>query len=164
MRCRQCSAEIPPGQTICPQCGTAVDFDPSSTVAIRSNLLRLKRPRSVPEGAPVTPDEGITLHIRGLKRYLCSAELKNLVLGRADPENAVYPGLDLTPYGAEQRGVSRRHVSLNYAGGILTVRDLRSANGTWLNGQQLQPQRPYPVNDGDELILGQLAIGIRYGR
>lgn len=164
MKCGRCSADITPGQTTCPQCGAVLEVDPSSTVAIRYDLLRAKRGRNnQPDAAESAPERNLILQIRGLQRRINLAYVQNIVLGRADPGSGFYPDFDLGPFGAEQRGVSRQHVLLNYASGILTVTDLDSANGTRLNGQTLQPQRPYPVNDGDELILGQLAIGVRYG-
>ncbi|MCC7209601.1 MAG: FHA domain-containing protein [Anaerolineae bacterium] len=164
MKCGRCSADIAPGQRVCLQCGAILEADPSSTVAIRFDLLRAKRARSnQPEAADPAPEQSLILQIRGLQRKLSLHHVQNLVVGRADPGSGFYPDFDLGPFGAEQRGVSRQHLMLNYANGILTVTDLDSANGTRLNGQALQALRPYPVNDGDELILGQLAIGVRYG-
>jgi hypothetical protein len=51
--------------------------------------------------------------------------------------------------------VSHRHAILARLGdGSLTVRDVGSANGTRLNGRDLEPLADAPLKDGDELTLG----------
>jgi 3',5'-cyclic-nucleotide phosphodiesterase len=48
-------------------------------------------------------------------------------------------------------GISRQHARLDFDGRSWTVEDLQSTNGTFLNGQQLEPGRKYPVQIGDRL-------------
>lgn len=50
--------------------------------------------------------------------------------------------------------VSGRHLEIAEGAGGLVVRDLGSRNGTWLNGRQLEPDKPEKVEIGDELRLG----------
>ncbi|WHT19899.1 FHA domain-containing protein [Crossiella sp. CA-258035] len=52
--------------------------------------------------------------------------------------------------------VSRRHACLDRSGDEVTVSDLGSTNGTWLNGQRLHG--PQPLRDGDLLRLGGLEL------
>jgi pSer/pThr/pTyr-binding forkhead associated (FHA) protein len=40
------------------------------------------------------------------------------------------------------------------AGGKVTLRDIGSANGTRLNGRDVQPLTDVVLHDGDELTLG----------
>ncbi len=47
--------------------------------------------------------------------------------------------------------VSRRHAMLRHAEGILTVEDLGSRNGTFLDGVRLAPCEPAPVKAGSRL-------------
>src|SRR5262249_4559441 len=51
--------------------------------------------------------------------------------------------------------VSSEHASLSWHDGIWFVRDLASTNGTWLNGQRLQPGADVEVPLGSHLALGQ---------
>jgi pSer/pThr/pTyr-binding forkhead associated (FHA) protein len=41
---------------------------------------------------------------------------------------------------------------------MVHVLDLSSVNGTFLNGQRLTPEVPYPVRTGDKLRLGNFNI------
>ncbi len=85
--------------------------------------------------------------------------IKNeLVIGRLEPDQAVFPGLDLAPYRAAELGVSRRHAAIRWQGNHLVVSDLGSDNGTILNGMRLQPDIPYRLADGDTLYLGHLKM------
>jgi pSer/pThr/pTyr-binding forkhead associated (FHA) protein len=52
-------------------------------------------------------------------------------------------------------GISRRHVLLlRQPDGGVQVRDLGSANGTLLNGQEVPPGVDTPLKEGDTLALG----------
>jgi predicted component of type VI protein secretion system len=48
---------------------------------------------------------------------------------------------------------SRRHAAVDLRGGRLTVRDLGSRNGTFLNGDRVQ--QPRPLAKGDRLLVGE---------
>jgi len=52
--------------------------------------------------------------------------------------------------------VSRLHCSLNYSSktGLFTLTDEASTNGTHLNGEALEPHKPYQLRHGDEIQLG----------
>lgn len=52
------------------------------------------------------------------------------------------------------KGVSRQHLLFNEYQEGCYVQDLDSLNGTWLNGEQLEPNTEYEIRDGDELELG----------
>ncbi len=86
-----------------------------------------------------------------------------LILGRGDPASERSPDVDLTNFGAQQAGVSRRHARLAAdEAGTLTLIDLDSANGTWLNGQRLPANLPGALQDGDEIRLGLLKFIITF--
>jgi hypothetical protein len=52
--------------------------------------------------------------------------------------------------------VSRRHAEISVAGEDIRIRDLRSTNGTWVNGKQITTWRQ--LRDGDEIQLGDLLL------
>jgi predicted component of type VI protein secretion system len=54
--------------------------------------------------------------------------------------------------------VSRKHCELFEAGGKLTVRDLGSSNGTFVNGKRVLGQQPLKV--GDELTVGSVTLRV----
>lgn len=54
--------------------------------------------------------------------------------------------------------VSRRHCEFHEANGVLTVRDLGSANGTFVNGKRVLGQQALKV--GDELTVGSVTLRV----
>ena len=59
--------------------------------------------------------------------------------------------------------ISRSHCRINRKGNQYTITDLQSANGTYVNKIRLQPNQPYPINNGDIIRLAnsdfQVSIG-----
>lgn len=49
--------------------------------------------------------------------------------------------------------VSRRHAKITRNAGEWRIEDIGSTNGTWLNGQRLEPGRAYPIATGDTVRL-----------
>ncbi len=86
-------------------------------------------------------------------------EADELVVGRGDDENPV--ALDMTPYGAFDCGVSRRHAILTLRREGMYVQDLGSTNGTRINGFSLVPERNYRLRNTDEIEIGRLRIIVR---
>lgn len=60
-----------------------------------------------------------------------------------------------------QYGVSRRHVMLRPSRNKLYIMDLRSTNGTHVNGLPLGVGWAYALKDGDLLTLGRLHVRVR---
>lgn len=85
-----------------------------------------------------------------------------LVIGRVDPNTGFTPDLDLTPYGAKEAGVSRRHLHIFHNEQKLYLQDNGSRNGTSLNNTKVQPDEPHPLHDGDFLVLGRLPLTLYF--
>jgi hypothetical protein len=83
------------------------------------------------------------------------------VLGRSDPRSSYKPDVDLADFKALELGVSRRHAALVNHQDAVFVLDLDSVNGTYLNGERLKSDRPYPLHENDELRLGSLNLFLR---
>jgi hypothetical protein len=83
-----------------------------------------------------------------------------VVLGRKDDGTTAF--VDLTPYGANDLGVSRRHVKIEHARDILQVIDLDSANGTYLNRDRLVPGTPYTLRNRAVLQLGKMILRVQF--
>jgi hypothetical protein len=102
----------------------------------------------------------ITLFLQGSKTPLMLRLTKQTTLGRSHKASPKKPDVDLTPYNAYEKGVSRIHLAIQWHDGQLTIMDLGSANGTWLNRRRLTPNKVEPVSDGDEIRLGKLVFYI----
>jgi pSer/pThr/pTyr-binding forkhead associated (FHA) protein len=83
---------------------------------------------------------------------------EGFILGRSDTKSSYLPDVDLAVFKALDKGVSRRHAALVHYEGYLHIVDLSSVNGTFLNGQRLNPETPYPVCLEDKLVLGEMQL------
>jgi hypothetical protein len=73
------------------------------------------------------------------------------LIGRTSDPRAIYPEIALDFDDA----VSHRHALIERGpGGTLKIRDIGAANGTWLNGKDIQPMADQPLRDGDQITLG----------
>lgn len=62
-------------------------------------------------------------------------------------------------YNIEHSQVSDRHAELDLIGGAIQIKDLGSANGTYVNGFRIT--QPVALKNGDELTLGKLPYRIQ---
>ena len=53
--------------------------------------------------------------------------------------------------------LSREHFSIEFTGANVILRDLGSTNGTFLNNHQLEPNRPYKLEEGQQFIAGRVS-------
>jgi hypothetical protein len=104
----------------------------------------------------------IILVIRGMVERVEMKADKPITLGRSDMRTRFVPEIDLTPYGALERGVSREHAQLHLEGDHLFITDLESTNGTFIASKRLDPRVPTQIHKGDELLLGRLAVQILF--
>jgi pSer/pThr/pTyr-binding forkhead associated (FHA) protein len=109
-----------------------------------------------------TEQQEVILVIRGMIERLFLADNLAVILGRIDVGARSRPDVDLTPYGALDRGVSRAHARLHMEGKKLYVTDLGSTNGTFVAGKRLDPNQPEVIRKGDELLLGRLTIQVLF--
>ncbi|MBZ0301389.1 MAG: FHA domain-containing protein [Anaerolineae bacterium] len=107
-------------------------------------------------------DATIILRIRDVSEPIMLEPANQIILGRKDMTSTNEPDLDLTPYDALDKGVSRIHAAIRRSEDNLTLVDLGSANGTHLNGQRLVPDQPRLLRDGDEVRLGRLVTHIYF--
>jgi hypothetical protein len=103
----------------------------------------------------------LKLRIGDQKREIEIVLDKTLLLGRVDPTSNVFPEIDLSDYGSMGKSISRRHAQISKRDGQVTIEDLASVNGTFINGKRLSPYMPEVINDGDTLHLGKLPIQIK---
>jgi hypothetical protein len=113
---------------------------------------------SAPQLAPVTAQPRLT--VEGTTQTFDLAGKASVVVGREDAPSNSFPDIDLTPYGAEEGGVSRLHARIVQSGDAWTIEDLESTNFTFINRKRIAPKTPTPLSDGDEIRLGR--VGLRF--
>jgi FHA domain len=76
-------------------------------------------------------------------------------IGRWDPETGSFPEVDLEQDDPEAK-ISRKHALIIVENGKITVEDIGSLNGTYVNrGNRLIPGTPLEIKAGDEVIIGK---------
>jgi pSer/pThr/pTyr-binding forkhead associated (FHA) protein len=112
-------------------------------------------------GNAVSHEQGrLTIDFVGLHDSMVVVVDDNVILGRGGEDNPHEVNIDLRPYGASEKGVSRRHARLHRTTSIIYITDLNSRNGTFLNGERLSPHQARVLRDGDEVHLAQLVFHI----
>lgn len=89
-------------------------------------------------------------------------EGENLV-GRWDPDAGSFPEIDLEKEDVDAK-VSRKHALILYSNGALSIEDIGSMNGTFLNrGPRLEKGVKYDLKPGDEIIVGKIFLAVKEG-
>lgn len=86
--------------------------------------------------------------------------VEGYIIGRSDDGSSYQPDIDLSPYHAQSLGLSRRHAAFVRYRGYVHIMDLGSMNGTFVNGERLQPFDAYALTSGDQINLANLYIRV----
>jgi len=77
-------------------------------------------------------------------------------------EGELEVGRDTPGLQVDDPTVSRRHLVLDARDGVLLCVDAGSANGTWINGEQIID--PVPLATGDVIRVGETELVVHEGR
>jgi pSer/pThr/pTyr-binding forkhead associated (FHA) protein len=113
-----------------------------------------------PEDAPAAPQGRLVVHLAESGVLIPVEGKEELTLGRFSQGQPVVPDVDLSAHKAYENGVSRLHAVVRLHGEDLTITDLGSSNGTYVNGVRLMPNRETAVARGDLIALGKLRLHI----
>ncbi len=157
--CPNCHEVSREGVIYCEHCGAALNG--ANPIATRKMDAEPASPQDKKWG---TAKFGITatlsFHLHDIEAPI-TVDLRGvIVIGRLDPATGDKPDLDLTDYGALEKGVSRKHARITRVDNTLLVTDLESANGTFINGTAIR--LPTAITDGDEIRLGRLSLRVYF--
>jgi hypothetical protein len=165
MFCQNCGVQLPPVASVPPP-----PPQPVVGVSAQNQVAHLDN-RQSPTDKP-QPDNSVGSEQSGKSEHLLSrllirgkgvefllpSDQSELVIGRTDPVQNIYPDVDLAEQEGERSGVSRRHARILRRADGIYLEDLNSTNFTFLNRMRLQPGKAYPLKDGDEIRLGVLTL------
>jgi pSer/pThr/pTyr-binding forkhead associated (FHA) protein len=162
--CPACKLKNDASATVCVHCQSALH--PSEIISYRTT-------RKVSgEGQTFDTDEfrkrvgiptdGIMVVLQESGQEIATVKEKRFILGRK-VENIHETILDLSAYGAYGLGVSRLHVLVQKTKNGYEVSDMDSTNGTWLNDEELIPNKFYPISSGAQIRMGKMYIALLFG-
>ena len=118
-------------------------------------------PAAPPSGAPMAFKATLKVIRGGRKDQEFPLEDGNNLVGRWDPDTGSFPEVDLDADDPEAK-ISRKHALIRIADGKITVEDIGSLNGTYVNrGARLAPGTAIELNNGDEVIIGKTFLKLR---
>lgn len=111
-------------------------------------------------------DTMLVLVVRGTNKHIRlrpQERQHETVIGRSDG-GMVLPDVDLAEHDAARYGLSRMHAALRWdeRHEVLNAVDLKSANGTFVNGQRLLPNEARVLRHGDELRVARLVLQLYF--
>lgn len=161
--CPNCNHENIDGSVYCDECGAQLmGTDALVTHNIEDSIT--KEFESVK--TDVLPaqlddvDAWASLHLINSGQIMPLTTRPEYTLGRISEGQPIMPDIDLTPYQAYAMGVSRLHAVIKQQGEHVTIMDLGSSNGTYLNGARLKTNVEEMLHHGDLLSLGKLKIQV----
>lgn len=176
--CPKCGEENPATAFRCQKCGESLDSTDlfSKPPALPASMggtsvlgdvrpaLPAVKPREQRSGSAPRLASGapIRLVIAGAANTITVRPQAENIIGRRDPMSNSAPDVDLTAFAAYRQGISRRHAALRVKDGVVELLDLGSSNGTYVNGQRLEPYQPYALRSGDEISLARMILRIHF--
>ena len=110
---------------------------------------------AAPSAAPAAFKARLSVVRGGRKGQEFPLEDGNNLVGRWDPDTGSFPEVDLDADDPEAK-ISRKHALIRIEGGKITIEDIGSLNGTYVNRQpRLSPGTPVEIKTGDEVIIGK---------
>jgi pSer/pThr/pTyr-binding forkhead associated (FHA) protein len=107
--------------------------------------------------APSASQHLVLRHLAGGQILPLDAARSEFLVGRADPVTGTIPELDLGAFDTN-RTLSRRHAKILREGALYFVRDEGGANGTFVNGERVNPGASVALKPGDKLRFGSVEV------
>lgn len=174
-KCPYCGAETRPGDNFCLNCGNRLpapagvplastgggeatlaaeeNWAPTAKAELNSHEAPTVR-SDVPEAAPAQP--AIEKPARLTLRTDSGEVLQEFVLEKLEFAIGRAPNSDILL--SKDKLTSRRHATIRYENAEYILQDERSANGTFVNGQQIEEKAPYKLHDGDRVGIGEYEL------
>ncbi len=161
--CPNCGHNNRVGLLFCEDCSKPLSVN-IATVTIGTKKIKNDPNEAVAKATWGTAhlSSTVILHIQDATEPILLHPNERTVFGRADSSNSKQPDIDLTLFGALEKGVSRAHATIERGENTLTLIDMGSSNGTHLNGQRLVPDQPRVLRDGDEIHFGKLIAHVYF--
>ena len=133
--------------------GSSWSADPAAMTVASSGA----EPPTIRAEAPSTPGPAVQSAIEQPGRFILRADngdiLQEYPLEKPEVSIGRAPNSDILL--SKDKLTSRRHATVRYEENKYVLYDERSANGTFVNGQQLEEMTPRVLQDGDHVGIGE---------
>jgi hypothetical protein len=160
--CPHCEAKVPADAAFCTKCGEALTPPPPAPaeIAVAPTTDATVAVNMTPATQLVQPEP--VVQVWGTLQFADGDPVEltgtRITVGRVKPEsNDAKPDINLYSSRAEAATVSRSHAVIELQNDQCMLTDLKSTNHTFINKQQLEPDKPTPFTDGDSLQFGKIA-------
>lgn len=147
VECERCGHQNPAEANFCSSCGAPVEHEDQDRPTIQ---LQLEGPGGSPDEVSIDledlPAVGVLVVRAGPNAGSTFAIDKDVITAGRHPDSDIFLD-DIT--------VSRRHAEVRRAGATLSVRDVGSLNGTYLNRERIEEA---PLSDGDTVQVGKFKL------
>ena len=161
-KCSDCGATQPEGTLFCSECGCfMLDKPPQTTTPLpfsQFGRLPTAPPVAGDDIRPIAGKQEIVFFIPTSRQRVKVTLTDEIRIGRGDSSSGFLPELDLTEHQGAENGVSRQHARIQLTDRGVVLIDMDSTNGTYLNNYRLSAEQPYLLNNGDEILFGDLLI------
>ena len=162
--CKICKHQEYIGSFFCSECGSqliAEDELDVDTLVIPGRAEEDTMPED-PSAAEISDLSDFALYNPEMEKYLEIPPRNEFTIGRFVEGQVITPDVDLNPFDAFEKGISRLHATIRYdpPSGNYFVIDLGSANGTTLNEYQIPANSEVPIQHGDTLKFGKLVFKV----
>lgn len=158
LACEACGADLPGHDSSAPAAEAASTepdipaIDPAQEEALTTAPDAAPDPKLEPGQVKLSVEQGM---VTGKQYVLGDAEM---LVGREDEDEEIYPDIDLDDQ--DEGYVHRRHATLKFDNGQLTVIHHGGANKTRINNRPIPDNEPQPLKLGDKISFGKVVLRV----
>ena len=163
--CKVCSNKEYPGTLFCSECGSQLVFATDLAVNTliypsQARSLEIDISNTIPK--KLLENKSFILYYPDAEEVINIPDQNEFTIGRFVEGQVITPDVDLNPFEAYDKGVSRLHatIRIDKEKEKIYVIDLGSANGSSVNGYEIPANSEVPLNHGDVLSLGKFNMRV----
>lgn len=160
MKCQACGNENKENAKFCFKCGGKLLYSSPPNIKEREEAIKATTPVKVVDDLSTAPLSRAWLLFNEDGTEITIPYKTEVLIGRLDIDSGNNPDIDLTEID-KNKVTSRKHALIIYSQGKYKLRDMRSMNGTFLNGKRLEHNLAYQLKNEDEILLGKLGCTFR---
>ena len=160
--CKVCTYNNLDGAIFCEECGSRLEDTSAIETKKFESINNKTNDSNLIKKSPTIRFTNIfaSLHVVSTGQILPLVSKSEFSIGRISSGQPILPDIDLSPYKAYKHGVSRLHANIKVIYGKAHIYDLNSANGVYINGERIEPEKNIELKHGDIIALGQFKLQI----